>query len=106
MTAHRAAIEAGPHVIRRLCCAAGEVSQIPVEAIDDTVTLVDERPVTVEMGTNALVGGDVEQLAARFHAILDGDRSWDHRPPDGIPLWDGQAAGRIAQVLLSTPAAL
>lgn len=49
MTAHRAAIEAGPHVIRRLCCAAGEVSQIPVEAIDDTVTLVDERPVTVEM---------------------------------------------------------
>ncbi len=58
-----------------------------------------ERPITVEMGTNTLVGQDVDLLAERFHAILDGDRSWDRRPPGGIPLWDGETAGRIVEVL-------
>jgi UDP-N-acetylglucosamine 2-epimerase (non-hydrolysing) len=58
-----------------------------------------ERPVTVEMGTNTLVGNDLDLLRTRFHAILDGDRSWDRRPPGGIPLWDGHAAERIAAVL-------
>lgn len=58
-----------------------------------------ERPVTVEMGTNTLVGNDLDLLHARFHAILDGDRSWDRRPLGGIPLWDGHAAERIVQVL-------
>jgi len=59
-----------------------------------------ERPVTVEMGTNTLIGQDADQLRLQFNRILDGDRSWDHRPPGGIPLWDGHAAKRIAQVLL------
>jgi UDP-N-acetylglucosamine 2-epimerase (non-hydrolysing) len=58
-----------------------------------------ERPITVELGTNTLVGQDVDLLAERFHAILDGDRSWDRRPPGGIPLWDGETAERIVEVL-------
>jgi UDP-N-acetylglucosamine 2-epimerase (non-hydrolysing) len=64
-----------------------------------TLRVNTERPVTVEMGTNTLVGNDLDLLRSRFHAILDGDRSWDRRPPDGIPLWDGHAAERIAAVL-------
>jgi UDP-N-acetylglucosamine 2-epimerase (non-hydrolysing) len=58
-----------------------------------------ERPVTVEVGTNTLVGNDLDLLSIRFHAILDGDGSWNRRPPGGIPLWDGHAAERIAAVL-------
>ncbi len=58
-----------------------------------------ERPITVEMGTNTLIGQDTERLAEEFHAILDGDASWDKRPPEGIPLWDGHAAERIVEVL-------
>nr|WP_254150981.1 UDP-N-acetylglucosamine 2-epimerase (non-hydrolyzing) [Candidatus Chloroploca mongolica] len=61
-----------------------------------------ERPVTVAMGTNMLVGNDLDRLRTRFHAILDGDDSWDQRPPGGIPLWDGHAAERIANILCKT----
>lgn len=61
-----------------------------------------ERPVTVEMGTNTLVGQDTGLLTSRFHAILDGDDSWDRRPPAGISLWDGHAAERIARIILET----
>lgn len=52
MTAHRAVIEAGPTVIRRLCCGAVQASEswvAAVEAVDDAVTLVDEQPVAVEV---------------------------------------------------------
>jgi len=59
-----------------------------------------ERPITVEMGTNTLVGRDVRLLAERFSAILDGDETWNRLPSGGIPLWDGCAAQRIAQVVV------
>ena len=59
-----------------------------------------ERPITVDMGTNTLIGQDVELLAEKFHAILDGDYSWDRRPPEGILLWDGSTAERIVHVLV------
>jgi UDP-N-acetylglucosamine 2-epimerase (non-hydrolysing) len=60
-----------------------------------------ERPITVERGTNVLVGNDVGLLTQKVHAILDGDTSWNRRAPSGIPLWDGHAADRIAPVLLA-----
>ena len=60
-----------------------------------------ERPITVDQGTNTLVGQDVDLLAAQLQPILAGDRSWDRRPPGGIHLWDGRAAERIVDVLLS-----
>ncbi len=59
-----------------------------------------ERPTTVTMGTNTLVGQNTDLLTTRFHSILDGDKSWDRRPPRGMPLWDGHAAERIACVFL------
>ena len=39
-----------------------------------------ERPITVEIGTNTLVGQGMRLLTSRFNAVLDGDNSWDCRP--------------------------
>lgn len=60
-----------------------------------TVRENTERPVTVLLGTNVLVGQDMTVLAAEVRAILAG-RGRQGRLP---PLWDGHAAARIASVL-------
>lgn len=54
-----------------------------------------ERPVTVSIGTNVLVGKDRDKLRAELSAILDGKPKTGSIPP----LWDGHAADRIAAVL-------
>ena len=54
-----------------------------------------ERPVTVSLGTNTLVGDDQPVLLEHIAAILAG-RGKSGRVP---PLWDGQAAGRIVDIL-------
>lgn len=56
-----------------------------------------ERPITVEMGTNILVGQDPVKLEGILKGIkLDKMRS--SRIP---PLWDGNAGDRIAQVIVN-----
>jgi UDP-N-acetylglucosamine 2-epimerase (non-hydrolysing) len=55
-----------------------------------------ERPVTVEVGTNQLVGTDPAKAVAAARQVLDG-RGKKGRIPE---LWDGQAAGRVAGVLV------
>jgi len=55
-----------------------------------------ERPVTVQVGTNTLVGTDPAQVVPAAMAVLDG-RGKKGRVPD---LWDGKAAARIAPVLI------
>ncbi len=56
-----------------------------------------ERPITVELGSNQLVGTDPETITDAFHQIMRGGR-----PPSQIPpLWDGGAAERIADILVS-----
>ena len=52
-----------------------------------------ERPVTVRVGTNTLLGLDPDRIAEIPEAL---DRRQDSAPP---PLWDGHAAERIADVL-------
>jgi UDP-N-acetylglucosamine 2-epimerase (non-hydrolysing) len=54
-----------------------------------------ERPVTVTMGTNILVGQDGGTLRAELNKILEG------KPKQGTvpPLWEGRAGQRIAQIL-------
>jgi UDP-N-acetylglucosamine 2-epimerase (non-hydrolysing) len=54
-----------------------------------------ERPVTVERGTNTVIGADPNALAKIPEAL----ESWS-RKPDPIPGWDGRAAERAADVLL------
>jgi UDP-N-acetylglucosamine 2-epimerase (non-hydrolysing) len=61
-----------------------------------TVRENTERPVTVTMGTNVLVGQDMGLLRARSLAVLNGERPEGKRPP----LWDGKAGERIAKIIV------
>lgn len=54
-----------------------------------------ERPITVSMGTNLLIGSDYGRLEQEVAAILAGKVKKGQIPP----LWDGQAAERIADIL-------
>jgi UDP-N-acetylglucosamine 2-epimerase (non-hydrolysing) len=54
-----------------------------------------ERPITVTLGTNVLIGRDWELLRKSFHEALNGGRKQAGRPP----LWDGKASERIAEIL-------
>lgn len=60
-----------------------------------------ERPVTVTMGTNRLIGADPDAIVRSASEVLD-----DLIPRNGItdhvlpPLWDGKAASRVGRVLL------
>lgn len=57
-----------------------------------------ERPITVTEGTNQLVGIDVSAVIRAVDEVLSG-RFKGGRVPE---LWDGQAAGRIVDILLSS----
>src|SRR5467141_1112987 len=61
-----------------------------------TVRHNTERPVTVKVGSNALVGTDPAQVVPAALAVLEG-RGKKGRVPD---LWDGRAAERIAPILV------
>ena len=63
-----------------------------------TVRPNTERPVTIETGTNRLVTGDRQALLRVALAVLSSDWMLSHRRPE---LWDGRAAERIVQGLLS-----
>ncbi len=54
-----------------------------------------ERPITVEMGTNRLVGADPARIAGVLTQALGEPRKDTARPP----LWDGKAAERIAEIV-------
>lgn len=54
-----------------------------------------ERPVTVEIGTNVLIGQDMEKLRSELTNILNGNAKKGAIPS----LWDGHAGERIARVL-------
>ena len=55
-----------------------------------------ERPITIKAGTNVLIGRDWEKLREEFAKSLNG-----YRKRNGpIPLWDGHASDRIAEILL------
>jgi UDP-N-acetylglucosamine 2-epimerase (non-hydrolysing) len=60
-----------------------------------TLRSTTERPVTVEIGTNILVGENLDDLRCEVGRILSGTVKQGQRPP----LWDGHAAERIAAVL-------
>ncbi len=54
-----------------------------------------ERPVTVDEGSNVLVGTDPERIVAETRKVLRGEGKQGRRPH----LWDGKAAERIVEVL-------
>ncbi len=60
-----------------------------------TVRENTERPVTVSLGTNQLVGQDMNRLRSEVEKILNGDRKKGQIPP----LWDGKSGKRIAEIM-------
>jgi UDP-N-acetylglucosamine 2-epimerase (non-hydrolysing) len=64
------------------------------------ITLRDntERPETIDLGTNELVGTNPEKLKPYLDKIMKND--W--KQYQGIPLWDGKTAERIIDILIST----
>jgi UDP-N-acetylglucosamine 2-epimerase (non-hydrolysing) len=54
-----------------------------------------ERPSTVEVGTNTLLGEDFAATSAAITSILEGRYQKGQRPP----LWDGACAPRIVSIL-------
>jgi UDP-N-acetylglucosamine 2-epimerase (non-hydrolysing) len=55
-----------------------------------------EQPVTVELGTNTLIGLDFEGVLHWVDAVCEGNR----KKTQPIPWWDGKAAERITEALL------
>ncbi|MCU1289218.1 MAG: UDP-N-acetylglucosamine 2-epimerase [Acidobacteria bacterium] len=57
-----------------------------------------ERPITIEMGTNVLVGTDSGKITNAAFRILSGETVSENKKIP--PLWDGRAAERICNSLL------
>jgi UDP-N-acetylglucosamine 2-epimerase (non-hydrolysing) len=55
-----------------------------------------ERPVTVEQGTNVLVGSNPIHIVDEFNKVC----RQDPRPPRSPRYWDGNAAERIVKILI------
>ena len=60
-----------------------------------TVRENTERPITISMGTNVLVGRDRAKLSEELSKVLEGKAKKGTVPP----LWDGKAGERIADVI-------
>lgn len=65
---------------------------VPCLTLRDTT----ERPITIEQGTNTLVGITSEEIIKEVKAVLCGDAKKGRMPE----LWDGQAAVRITDDLI------
>jgi UDP-N-acetylglucosamine 2-epimerase (non-hydrolysing) len=57
-----------------------------------------ERPITVTLGTNMLVGRDLESLRTQVNRVIAGAHKIGHVPP----LWDGHTAERIARIVAAS----
>jgi UDP-N-acetylglucosamine 2-epimerase (non-hydrolysing) len=58
-----------------------------------------ERPITVSMGTNTIVGTNTERITGAAFDALDTARTPTSAPTPVPPLWDGHAAERILDAL-------
>ena len=56
-----------------------------------------ERPITVEQGTNTIVGTDPDRIRKEFDAVLKTGGKAGSIPE----FWDGQASQRIVSILSS-----
>lgn len=71
-----------------------ETTYLGIQCI--TVRSTTERPVTVEIGTNHLVGDDFVKAEIASEKILSGDKKSGKIPP----LWDGKSGERIVEIIL------
>jgi len=61
-----------------------------------TLRTTTERPITVEVGTNQLIGVDLQKAEKACLNVLSGNKKVGNIPE----MWDGKAAERIVEVLL------
>lgn len=61
-----------------------------------TLRTTTERPITITLGTNILIGTELERLQPELEHILAGKGKRGQVPP----LWDGHASERIAREIL------
>lgn len=62
-----------------------------------------ERPITVEMGTNKVIGTDPERIVSEAFQVLDsGPDGAGGRSMKRPPFWDGRAALRICDAIISS----
>jgi UDP-N-acetylglucosamine 2-epimerase (non-hydrolysing) len=59
-----------------------------------------ERPITVELGTNRIVGTNRERITQAAFAALDAAPRTTQQPARIPPLWDGHTADRILDAIL------
>jgi UDP-N-acetylglucosamine 2-epimerase len=73
-----------------------EVNRLITDRLSSlTMRANTERPVTVNVGTNQVLGIDTERMQSEVQAILEG-----HGKKGRLPeRWDGMAAERIAEAL-------
>jgi UDP-N-acetylglucosamine 2-epimerase (non-hydrolysing) len=64
-----------------------------------TVRENTDRPVTVRLGTNTVVGSDPARLSSLVADVLGGRGKRGTIPP----MWDGKAGERIAECLVGRP---
>ena len=79
--------------LNRQQCAARREDRLVVPCL----TLRDNtsRPVTIEMGTNMLVGSNKDRIVAQAHQVLAAKETSKNRPL----LWGGSASARILDAL-------
>ena len=70
-----------------------ETTYLGVQCI--TVRENTERPVTVDIGTNHLVGTDASSVLNTFNNVINGKIKKGAIPPK----WDGNAGERIAKII-------
>lgn len=63
-----------------------------------TVRENTERPITITVGTNILIGHDMDLLHQSVKQVIDGTFKMGRNPD----LWDGQAGERIAKILVDS----
>ncbi len=62
-----------------------------------TVRENTERPITISLGTNQLIGKDYYKIPDFINSVMN-----IKKPSNAIiPLWDGKASNRIAEILLN-----
>jgi len=64
-----------------------------------TVRNNTERPVTVDIGTNHLIGTDLNHVKNAAFKILKGTKKKGSIPE----LWDGKTANRVVKILIDKP---